>query len=156
MKSSLYILFSLALQQTSYSTSGRTLLRPSRRKPKTLLLLQCGRPSLNSKCDCRATTESPSSEISEHPSRRPQPSQSKLTSVPRALLRNLRRARSIRPRGPGDSARLVKQKSKVVTRFYNCTMQGAFPASEVMLLSSCMFNEHDTHLTRSSVQPHFA
>ena len=94
MKSSLYTLFSLALQQTSYTTSGLTLLRPSRRKPKTLLLLQCGRPSLKKMCDCRA----------------PQPSQSKLTSVPRALLRNLRRARSIRPRGPGDSARLVKQK----------------------------------------------
>jgi hypothetical protein len=59
MKSSLYILFSLALQQTSYSTSGLTLLRPSRRKPKTLLLLQCGRPSLKKMCDCSgATTES--------------------------------------------------------------------------------------------------
>jgi hypothetical protein len=61
MKSSLYILFFLALQQTSYSTSCLYLAPSLPQEPQDPDLLLCGRPLpilTQKKCDCRATTES--------------------------------------------------------------------------------------------------
>jgi hypothetical protein len=67
MKSSLYILFFLALQQTSYSTSCLYLAPSLPQEPQDPDLLQCGRPSLK-----RSAGQSPpkSQARSEHPSRR--------------------------------------------------------------------------------------
>ena len=123
MKSSLYILFFLALQQTSYSTSCLYLAPSLPQEPQDPDLLQCGRPSLK-----RSAGQSPpkSQARSEHPSRRARRRQCRAaTESVQVDFGSQGPPRALGASGLG--ARRLRQSK--VTGFYNCTMQGAaFPS----------------------------